>query len=395
MKKSLYISYSFVLALAVLLSVASCVEPIEIELDEPESILVVEGIITDELKQQEIKLSRSFPVDENGPNPVSGAKVIVSSSNGANYTFFESEAGTYLSNSAFQVNLGEDYTLEIETEEGVYESTAAKSETTTQISEVSSEKAVINGEEGVAITVSNTGNSGNGGSYYLFKYQETYEIRSPYEKLYDLIINENDDPDTDRDDFLVVPKPEQDYICYVTEPSSDIILSNTEGLTEDSLNGILIRFISKKEYELAYRYSINVTQLKVSPVAFDYYETLKNLSENESVFSQYQPGFLNGNIRSLDNSNEKVLGYFTTATTDSKRHFFSYTDYFDGNNTRPSHTGDCEEFLPDRELLRELLESEQVKLFEEDPPFVYKVIRRGCVDCTQYGSNQKPEFWID
>ena len=394
MNKSHKTSYTFFLALALLLSINACVEPIEIELDNPESILVVEGIITDELKQQEIRLSRSFAVDENGPFPVTSARVSVMASNGNNYSFKEIEDGLYLSTDPFRVELGMEYALQIETQSGFYESSAVSSESETQISNISSESATLNGEDGVAITVSNSADA-SGDSFYLFKYQETYEIRSPYEKLYDIFVNEDEDPNVENDEFLVLPKQEQDYICYVTEPSSDIILTNTEGLTENTLDGFLIRFISKNDYELAYRYSISVTQLKVSSVAFNYYETLKNLSENESIFSQYQPGFLNGNIKSLDDNNEKVLGYFTTASTDSKRLFFSYTDYYDSGNTRPSHTGDCEEFAPADSLLRELIENNQVRFYQEDPPFVYQIIRRGCVDCTVYGSNEKPEFWID
>ena len=381
--------------MTLILALNACVEPIEIELENEESILVIEGIITDELQKQEITLSRSFAVDENGPNPVTNATVLVNSSDGNSYSFSENEDGQYLSIAPFKVELGKEYSLQIETANGVYESSMVSSDSETQISDVSSELATVNGEEGVAITLSNTaGPSGN--SFYLFKYQETYEIRSRYEKINDIIYNEDEDPDDPRDDFFVIPKPEQDYVCYITEPSTDIILSNTEGLSENTLDGFLIRFIAKSDYELSYRYSIAVTQLKVSSIAYDYYETLKNLSENESIFSQYQPGFLSGNIKNMSNEGEKVIGYFTTATTDTERLFFNYTDYFDRGNTRPSHVaGECEEFLPSKTLLIDLLATNQVRFFMEDPPFTYHVIRRGCVDCTLYGTNEKPEFWID
>ena len=92
----------------------------------------------------------------------------------------------------------------------------------------------------------------------------------------------------------------------------------------------------------------------------------------------------------------QIIGFFTTAAVDEKRVFFSYEDYFDPiAQPRPSIYGPCEPFVPDRDLLRELVEEGQVELFAEDPPGVYVVITARCVNCNFFGTNVKPEFWIE
>ena len=65
----------------------SCVEELELQTENFESILVIEGIITDQNEKQEVKISRSYRLEEDGPAPVSNATVRVLSSNGEEYNF--------------------------------------------------------------------------------------------------------------------------------------------------------------------------------------------------------------------------------------------------------------------------------------------------------------------
>ncbi len=380
-----HIKLIFCLGLLALLS--SCVEEIELATEDFESFLVIEGIITDREEFQEIKISRSYELEENGPSPLGNASVSVNSSNGETFLFIEDTAGVYISESRFSTQPGIDYTLKVSTSSGIYESNPVTGQEATTIDNIRSTKAVVREETGVAILVSSSDD--DSGSYYKYEFEETYKIVSRYRILNDLIINENDE-------FEVVPKFEEEYICYNTLPSEEIVLSSTTELSENNINDYLVRFLSKEDDKIAHRYSILVKQLKISAEAHDYYTTLKNLSESENIFSQYQPGFLDGNIQSVDETGEKVIGFFTTASVDEERLFFSYTDYFDLDlDPRPSHYGPCDPFLPERDLLRELVESNQVELFGEDPPGVYTVIEARCVNCNFFGTNVEPEFWIE
>lgn len=377
-----------VICLGLLSSLSSCVDEIELASENFESILVIEGIITDQEEVQEIKISRSYRLEDNEPAPVNNASVSVSSSEGDTFTFELDTAGIYLSQLPFSTKPGVEYTLEVNTANGSYQSVTVVGQEQTLIDNIRSTEAQLREETGVAILVSSSDD--DSGAYYKYEFEETFKIVSRYRILNDLIINEEGD-------FEVVPKANEEYICYNTLPSQEIVLSSTTELSENNINDYLVRFISKEDSKLAYRYSILVKQLKISAEAHDFYSTLKNLSESENLFSQFQPGFLDGNIQSIADNQEKVIGFFTTAAVDEQRLFFSYTDYFDPiEDPRPEHYGPCEPFTPeDRNYLRELVETNQVELFGEDPPGVYSVIAARCVNCNYFGTNVQPEFWTE
>lgn len=377
-----------VICLGLLSSLSSCVDEIELASENFESILVIEGIITDQEEVQEIKISRSYRLEDNEPAPVNNASVSVSSSEGDTFTFELDTAGVYLSQLPFSTKPGVEYTLEVNTANGSYQSVTVVGQEQTLIDNIRSTEAQLREETGVAILVSSSDD--DSGAYYKYEFEETFKIVSRYRILNDLIINEEGD-------FEVVPKANEEYVCYNTLPSQEIVLSSTTELSENNINDYLVRFISKEDSKLAYRYSILVKQLKISAEAHDFYSTLKNLSESENLFSQFQPGFLDGNIQSIADNQEKVIGFFTTAAVDEQRLFFSYTDYFDPiEDPRPEHYGPCEPFTPeDRNYLRELVETNQVELFGEDPPGVYSVIAARCVNCNYFGTNVQPEFWTE
>ncbi len=92
------------------------------------NFIVIDGIITNELKVQSITLSKPVTQLNQKPQPVSGATVLVSSNQGT-FTFHESAAlpGTYLSDNAFTGIKNRTYSLLITSESKVYTSKASLS----------------------------------------------------------------------------------------------------------------------------------------------------------------------------------------------------------------------------------------------------------------------------
>ncbi len=118
MKTTLYIF------LAVVLALTGCAEyekEISWELDDHPDMLVVEGNITNELKQQTIFLTKTSPYfDTLAPKTISGADVLVRE--GSN-TYFYSESpahkGLYLSDIPFSGEPSKTYELEITLQESL------------------------------------------------------------------------------------------------------------------------------------------------------------------------------------------------------------------------------------------------------------------------------------
>lgn len=110
-----------------LLLFTSCEEAIDLNLEEGESQLVVDAFISNEAKIQVVKLSKSAAYFNNDlPEGVSGANVILSGSDGSTYTFVEQQKGSYEYDASLAPinNIGTSYTLKINYDNKDYLSTS-------------------------------------------------------------------------------------------------------------------------------------------------------------------------------------------------------------------------------------------------------------------------------
>ena len=93
----------------------SCTAPISIHTNESEPLIVIYGCLTNELKNQSIRITSSSPFFYEKENPViRDAKVKVTSSNGREYTFVNERNGYYISQRRFSVVPGITYRLTVE-----------------------------------------------------------------------------------------------------------------------------------------------------------------------------------------------------------------------------------------------------------------------------------------
>lgn len=384
----------FISSLGLLAS--SCVEPFEFESEIFDTAVVVEGTITNEEKNQEILLSTTYKLEEEGPLPLENSEVRVTDDTGRIYAFEEGTPGKYISVNQFKAEEGRSYQLEFSTPGGRnYSSDPVQFSGTTIIEDVYAQRGTnIEGNIGIEIRVNGRGNSGNSG-YYRYEYEETYKIVSPFFKTQDLVLDANGN-------VAKVPKTKEEYTCFKTDASQNIVISNTNTLNEDNVQGELLRFIRSDNPIFAHRYSILVKQYSISREAYSFYQTLKDLSESESLFSQIQPGYLPGNLYSLNNPDENVLGFFSVSSVTQKRVYFNYRDFYDVNEgPRPSFTPYCPRDRPfNFSTLVMWINSNNYSFFEDllpgpptNSPSRYVFVAAKCVDCTLVGSNVIPEFW--
>jgi len=386
--------------------VFSCVEPFEdTNFNERfEDVLVVNSTITNEFKNQKVVMTRSFMFDDEGASAEGGATVIVIDDLGTEYLFVETKSGIYSSIQPFKAELGRNYTLRIVTSDGKsYASNEMELPVeSTKIDDLYAQRTINkNEEDGMAIYIDSYDPSGNS-RYYRHEFTETFKIIAPYWTPYDaVVISEG----ISSFDLAVILREQEERVCYGENISRSPIVASTAGFTEDRLENYGIRFINKDDYILSYRYSILVRQYALSKEAFSYYETLSGLSQDgENIFSNDQPGFFAGNIKSIDNPNENVVGFFDVAATDEQRIFFSYEDFFPGEEL-PPFTSDCiitapltEGTLGERALLN-LIYDDVLRYYGPNNGVMQGgpmlMVRKECGDCTVLGSNKIPEFWIE
>lgn len=430
------------LYITLLLALSSCIEPFDFETRDARGILVVQATMTDRVDTKFVILTRasdlanvnieidsldvrqSFTPTTNARlNPEEGATVTLVSDQGLEYGFDDQGNGLYESTEAFALAHDQEYQLRIltanqETYTSSFEALAGKS----RIDDLRAErKANENGEDGVTIFADGSDTS-NSSDYFRYDYVETYKLIAPtYSGLEVEIIREEREIVNDTillwPDVKLATRKEEERVCYNTDRSVSLNLANTNTLSSSVLKGHVVRFIKSDNTILSHRYSLLLNQYIINSGAYNYYQNLSNFAQSESVFSEIQPGFLEGNIQRTDVEDGLVIGYFEVASIDSKRVFFDYVDFFP-NEPLPPYFGNtnCDRLIapalgnpekdgpqplgcPEPSLIRRV-KAEEINYYaiNEDPGECegpYLMTPSICGDCTILGSNVKPDFWID
>ena len=110
---------------AILLVFQACKEEYKPNIDNAQKFLVVDGILTDETNIVTVKLSTTVPFQEKENDPVVGAIVYVVDDKDRKFTFTEKPLGTYKSTD-FKYEYGRTYILNIETNKNKYKSSPQK-----------------------------------------------------------------------------------------------------------------------------------------------------------------------------------------------------------------------------------------------------------------------------
>lgn len=391
----------------------NCVEEIEFENEVFESALVIDATITNEDKQHEVLLSRTYPFEDLGPSPESNANVTVTG-NGVVYQFTEDKPGSYISEAVFSAMPNVDYQIRITTNDGrTYTSIPTQLTQSSQIDELYAVRETnddgINGMSMYIDTFDPTGNS----KYYRYEYEETFRVEPPAFVSEDLV--EDFTPEVLIDlcpdcPVKFVFRSQDKRVCYRTETSQSIILTSSKGFTEDRVTRFLTHFVKSDDYKISHRYSILVRQFVHSREAYTYLEAVSRFSGEGSLFSQVQPGFVSGNIISESNSEEKVIGFFDVASVSTKRIFFNYEDFYP-NEPLPPYINSCEPRAPFRcvqannstfrcaglinGLRRNLIVYRGMNTGQIQLGGPYLMVDRECGDCTALGDIEPPDFWVD
>lgn len=408
--------YKFIFLLVIPLSFVNCTEPYKLQTETFEEAFVIEATITNELKKHQVKISKTYVFEENGPTFESGAEVYVQDDAGNRYEFSEQNE-VYESTTEFQASPGRQYQLFITTSDG--KQYASSNQTLTTVNEMESLSTNVitkDGITGVEIGVNSYDPTGSS-KYYRYEYEETSKVVvpkwSPFKTVllnHPLICAGTQFPGFET--ISLVLKTGESRVCYTTKASIGILQTSTSTFNEDRVINFPVRFISNTDYTIAERYSIMVKQYVQSIEAYTFYKTMKDMSESESLLSPNQPGFFNGNIQSASNPKEKVLGFFEVASVSSKRIFFNFHDIFP-NTHLPAYPYECLEYTfdsmnfgvnhhPTPEIpcgtggeggaLRDAIRSNRLIFYASDFPY-FTMVKRVCGDCTTFSSNIVPPFW--
>ncbi|QKZ11566.1 DUF4249 domain-containing protein [Spirosoma sp. KUDC1026] len=359
---------------SLVLLVAGCVDPYRPpEITAPGSYLVVNGFFDSAPgSTTSIRLTRTQNLaDSKAPTVETKAQVTIESMYHGNYPLQETRNGTY-SLTGVTPLINETYRLRIKTAQGKeYVSEYVPVVTTPAIDSVN--WFVEN--DGVQINVNTHDPRGNT-RYYRWDYNETWEFTAAYQSSLELINNQ------------LVGRTEDAYRCWTGDSSSTILLSTSARLSQDIISQRPLMFIPGQSIKLGIRYSMLVRQYGLTKEAYDYYEQLAKITQSVGSLFDPQPSQITGNIHSVSNSADLVLGFFRVGSVTSKRIFIQKAQlppwYPQTGNTL------CQTDTMTLDEIRQNQPGGVVGYFDQSQ---YLTSSLYCVDCRLRGTNKRPAFW--
>lgn len=387
----------------------SCIKKYNAGVSVPaKGFLVVEGFINSDGGPTTIYLSRTLTLSDTARIVrEQKAQVSIQGENNASYPLTEISAGIYTS-VPILLNNTTRYRIHIKTFTGQqYNSDYSEVRSTPVVDSILWKR---DNNTGVQFFV-NTHDAKNKTKYYLWKWNETWEYHSPDPANLKFIFSSDGlikkavffDPSQIYNDTLLR--------CWHNDSSTNIIIGSSEKLSADIIDRVpLTLTIPPASEKLAILYSLNVKQYALSKNAYLFYQLMqKNTEQLGSIFDA-QPSQMAGNLHSVFDSTERVIGFVEVSQEVQKRIFIDISDVpnwgyrnlciyetIQSSNDSSSinhvvgiyHTasGPITQFVP--------TVPDYDKGFDQNgQPTVIFMADPTCVYCTlRGGTNKKPSFW--
>jgi hypothetical protein len=323
-----------------LLVCGCCVDPFNTSLPANKA-LVVDGLVTDQIGGHTVTLSYSsnLGIGIVTRERAKGATVMIIDNTGIQTQLAEIADGTYQTDSAYHAETGKSYFLRIRLNNQVYESDF---ETLLPAGQLDSlffkvqPAPPLNQFQFYA----NSSRSAQGNGLMRWRSSFVFQIVTYPELAAD-------------------PPPCIDpctcCICWVSGQNDGVVIANGSDFVHDNYPNHLVATIPIDDQRFQIRYYLKVDQLSLSANAYNFWNLV--ITQQTGATSLFQPASarIQGNIHSITNPDEQVLGLFQVSSVVSKSIFITRVDV-----------------PPD---------------MQHDPPFL------NMTDCRNQGTNIRPPFW--
>jgi Domain of unknown function (DUF4249) len=344
------------------------------------NLLVVEGLLNSGTGPTLVRLSRSFnPGGNPTPKPELRAQVTVEGENNTVSVLTGNTKGEYISNQ-LNLNTNQRYRLRIKTIDGKeYLSDFVPVQSPPAIDSVHWQRT----DESILFMV-DTHDPQNSTRYYRWEYDETWEINSYFNSLYEY-----------RNDSVVDRlNPSAIYYCWKYGFSNSIILGSSAKLSQDVISQQHLLNIPLGDEKITVRYSLLVRQFALTKEAYQFWEIMKKNTEQVGTLFDPQPSQLLSNIHCVNDPEEPVIGFVSAGSYVEKRLFITRAQV----HPWPYYLLCEEKRVPLDSLKYYFAGNTYIPLYELYSMITGRLIgyvsgSRFCTDCTSRGSNVKPSYW--
>jgi hypothetical protein len=348
----------------------------------PTGYLVVEGFISGS-SPVTYQLSRvaKLSSDTTTINELN-ASVQIEGNDNSQYPLAELGNGMYGSSAMLPLNPSVQYRLRITTSAGrIYLSDYVPYKVTPAIDSIN----WIENASGVTL-YANTHDDAAATKYYQWVYDETWEYHSAEESHFKWI----------NSTAMIASRDstEEIYSCWHMESSTRVLNFSTEKLSHDVVYEFPLRQIPINTAPLNVLYSILVRQYALTKPGYEFLNTVKQNTESLGSIFDAQPSELQGNIHSLTDPAEPVIGFISAGTVSQQRIFIYKVELPAWAYSYSCPQADTLVSQPD---LLKFFGNGYIPIRDSrDPtsPSGYFGNFSFCIDCrSQGGTTTKPSFW--
>jgi len=350
----------------------------------PTGYLVVEGYISgNALTQFTLSRTITLPGDSTLPT-IDGAGVQIEGSDNSTYPLTGIGNGVYSSIDTLNLNPQLQYRLRITTNTDRYLSDLVPYKTTPPIDSLSW-KQDATGQVTIYVT---THNSADTAGYYRWNFTQIFEHHAGEEAILYY------DRDTTIPGVVLPRTPAMmTYQCWTTSNSTNIVIANSTKLASDVIYEQPVKSIPADDIQLSVLYTILLRQYSITPDAYTFLSLMQQNTESLGSIFDAQPSQITGNIHSLTNTAEKVIGYVSAGTVQQSRLWISRYQvrnaYSDACPVKDSVVGNDSATLYDDFYLGAF-----APLYAGPCMGCWEMNYKDCQDCREQGGVlQKPAIW--
>ncbi|RPI42918.1 MAG: DUF4249 domain-containing protein [Bacteroidetes bacterium] len=377
----------FRLAFFLAIACSSCIYPFEPVIRESQSVLVINGMISDDPGVHEVTVSRSTPYNEPRFQPVGGCVVTVEDETGTIHLYREHSPGVYRADlpPSF-LSVGKAYSIMVQPPPGMevyrsdFDTLLPCAPIDSLYYEVQTRASTEPGKKLYGVQFYNDLTCTEVTAVnYRWILGETWEYVSPY--LGDYIYEYRGAPITYFSTYHI-------HRCYKREPVNEMFSASARFLSENVIRRNPLNYVSNATPRIKIRYSLLVTQQSLTHAAYNFWDRLEAQAEESGGLYETQPWSISGNIYNTEDPEEKVLGFFFATQQVSKRIFVENDFDFDVAGIA------CD--LNTAEKFDDFFDLFPIYLISlgQLGGFPYLFGPPYCFDCRETGGvTEKPDFW--
>ena len=315
--------------------VVACVDTVNISRSLTDSIIIVDGSITDEAGPYIVKITHAFPLhaDTARNEPISGATVVLYSDKGESEVLIEEKAGEYQTTGMIRGTIGNTYHITLQMPDGsTFQSDPERLNAAGDI------KAIKYAYEARTVTKSygvlpadvfnvyadaDADISGDSLVYMRWRFTGTYKTEtfpqlhttvsqvSTYKTPYECsgyVVDPGLNGGVLRQDTVCTC-----CICWVKEFETTPHLFNSELVSEGQFRNVKVGEVPISRATFVEKYYVALEQMAISRKAYDFFNIIRSQKDNASNLFQPTPGRSVGNIVGV-NTDERIVGLFWAAS---------------------------------------------------------------------------------